>query len=400
VLGYGALWTLRLGYADHLAHTDSLANVKRAIELAPGNASSYARWAAINDVIGNDPRASTVAIESALALNPRASFTWVDLGLRAEAAGDLPNAERCFLEAARVDKQYDPRWTLLNYYFRRNEIEKFWASARGASAMVYGDGLSLFRLYWRVNPDGNFILRKAIPDRQAVLVRYLAFLLADNHLDAVEPAAAMILKRARPEDLPVLLWACDRLLNGNQLRPALQIWSALCERRLIAYRAPDPERGASLTNQEFGSMPLGHGFDWRLQPPEGVSAARIESLSSLRVDFSGKQPEDCEIISQFLPVIPGAVYRLRFRYRTANIPKGTNLRWRVFDGNTSAEIVPKSSFLASEVPKDEEVVFSVPKPTGLVRLVLAYHRALGTTRIEGSIWLEQLQLGFASGRPE
>jgi tetratricopeptide (TPR) repeat protein len=398
VLGCGVLWTLRLGYADHLAHTDSLANVKHAIELAPGNAAYYARWAAINDVVGNDPGASTTALESAVALNPRMSFSWMDLGLRAEAMGNLQYAESCLLQAARVDKQYDPRWTLLNYYFRRGDTENFWIWARSASAMVYGDGLSLFRLYWRVTSDSDLILRKAIPDEQAVLTRYLAFLLTDNHLDAIEPVAAMALKRARPEDLAVLLWACDRLLDSNQPRPALRIWSALCDQRLIGYQAPDPERGASLTNEEFGRTPLGHGFDWRLPRPVGVSVARITSLSTLRVDFSGKQPEDCEIISQFLPVMPGADYRLRFRYRTSNIPERTNLRWRVFDANTGAEIAPQSSFLASESPKDEEIVFSAPKSTGLIRLALAYHRALGTTRIEGSIWLQHLKLEFTSRR--
>ncbi|MBI3697467.1 MAG: hypothetical protein HY238_21860 [Acidobacteria bacterium] len=395
ILGYACFWTLRLGYADHLYHSESAEDARRAAKLVPASARYQARWAAMLDRSGKDPAASLAALEAALACNLWDSSSWIDLGLRAEMDQDFANAESSLLEAAHVDKQYDPRWTLVNFYFRRNDPEKFWLWARQAAAISYGDPAPLFRLCWRVTQDPAVILERAIPPQPQILLRYLAFLLADNHLDGVEEAAQRAAKYAGREDLPVLFASCDRLLGAQQLPGALRIWSALCERRLLPYPAPDPGRGWFLTNGDFGVSPVSHGFDWRVHPPEGVSCSRDRSPLALRVTFSGKQPESCEIMNQFVPLLPGRQYRFRFRYRTSGIGPHTGLRWRVFDAATGAELGDRSPYLSSEDQTTEDLPFATPPGVRLARVVLAYQRALGTTRIEGSAFLSDTSLGFA-----
>jgi hypothetical protein len=53
----------------------------------------------------------------------------------------------------------------------------------------------------------------------------------------------------------------------------------------------------------------------------------------LRLSFSGKQPETCEILSEFVPLAPARKYRLRIRYEANEIGGDTGLNWR---GRTSA----------------------------------------------------------------
>lgn len=395
VLGWAAYWSLRLGYADRLAHTDSPEHVKRATELAPCNARYRARLAAMLDQWGKDRGASVAALEAAVVCNPRDSESWIELGLLAEMDGDFAKAERCLLEAARVDKQYDPPWALANFYFRRNDAEKFWPWAREAAAMSYGDAAPLFRLCWRTTQDPEVILERAIPDQPAALVRYLSFLLADNHLEAVEAAAQRVAGRAGREDLPVLLASCDRLLEGRQFAAALRIWTVLCRRKLVPYQAPYPERGLALTNGDFRTPPLSRGFDWRVHAVEGVSVSQRQSPPALRITFSGRQPESCEVLSQFVPLLPAREYRLRFGYRTSHIAPDTGVHWRILDPATGAELAERSSHLSSDEEIQQEVTFSTPAETRAARLVLMYQRTPGTTRIEGSIFLSHASLVFA-----
>ena len=395
VLGFATYWSLRLGYADWLAHTDSPEHVKRATELAPCNARYHARLAAMLDQWGKDREASVAALEADVVCNPRDSASWIELGLQAEMEGDFTKAERCLLEATRLDKQYDPRWALANFYFRRNDAENFWPWAREAAAMSYGDAAPLFRLCWRITQAPGVILERAIPDQPAVLARYLSFLLADNHLGAVQAVAHKAVRHARREDLPVLLAACDRLLEARESEAALQIWSGLCVRRVIPYQAPEPERGLALTNGDFRTPNLSHGFDWRLHAAEGVSVSRRESPPGLRITFSGGQPESCEVFSQFVPLLPGREYRMGFRYRTLGIAPNTGLRWRIVDVATGREMAKRSPDLSSEKERQEEVLFVTAAETQLGRVVLGYQRAAGTTRIEGAIFLRNVSLAFA-----
>ena len=392
VLGWAAYWSLRLGYADRLFHTGMPEGVKRATELAPCNARYRARLAAVLDQWGKDQAAYAAALEGAVVCNPRDSGSWIELGLQAELDGDFKKAERFLLEAARVDKQYDPRWALANFYFRRNDAGNFWSWARKAAAMSYGDGAALFRVCWRMTQDPRAILERAIPDEPAVLARYLSFLLADDHVAALEAAAQRAAGHAGPEDLPVLLASCDRLVEARQFPAALRIWTSLSRRKLLPYLPPEPERGLSLTNGDFRVPPLSHCFDWRVHAAEGVSVSRRESQPALRITFSGQQPESCELLSQFVPVLPGRKYQLRFRYRTSEIVPDTGVQWRIFDAATAAELAEQSSHLSSEEEIQQEVSFSTPTETHMARLVLLYQRAPGTTRIEGSISLSHASL--------
>jgi hypothetical protein len=90
--------------------------------------------------------------------SPRSSDSWIAEGLAAEEARDYAHAERALLEAARIDRQYLPAWTLANFYFRRNDPEHFWPWARHAARMAYDDRAPLVRLAHEFEPDPRRIL--------------------------------------------------------------------------------------------------------------------------------------------------------------------------------------------------------------------------------------------------
>ncbi len=93
-----AIWSVRLGCADYQIRQETLGGTERAIALTPDQSEYYARLAWL--VSGDDPRKAEAALHRAVALNPWDARSWIELGLRAEAAGDDAAAQQCLLRAA------------------------------------------------------------------------------------------------------------------------------------------------------------------------------------------------------------------------------------------------------------------------------------------------------------
>jgi hypothetical protein len=203
-----------------------------------------------------------------------------------------------------------------------------------------------FRQCWALTGDGDFILERAIPDRPVVLRRYLDFLVSEGRLDAAAPVAQMVLARADREAAPSLVNYCDRMLAAWRGEEALAIWNALVERKLIAE--------------------AGHGFDWRIAETPGIHVERAGDGWRLR--FNGRQPESAEILSRYVPLVAGQ------RYRISGCPGESGLR---------------CSLLGAD---GRDLANGPPENANLSRLVLAYRRVPGTTRIEGSIAVKVLEI--------
>ncbi|MGQ9635641.1 MAG: tetratricopeptide repeat protein [Bryobacteraceae bacterium] len=387
-------WSVRLAYADWLARQDRLESLAGAIRLAGGNAQYHVRQAELLEQAGAGENLREAALEAALTLNPRDSEVWMELGLRAEMRGEWARSERCLLEAARVDRTYQPRSTLANYYFRRGDREKFWRWVREALERppATGDVAPLYRLCWSLTEDAGLILDRAIPKRTETLRPYLSFLLAGSRLEAAEAVAEGILPHGTADDVPLLVAYCDRLLEARQTARATRLWNALVGRGLLGYQALNPAAGFALTNGDFRLTPRSQGFDWRIPAVEGVTASRDVQAPALRLSFSGKQPEQCELLWQYLPLAPAASYHFRFEYQTEGIGPGTGLRWEVEDLSGTPVRLAESVSLAAEDWTGGEVTFTTPARLAAARVVLAYRRAPGTTRISGWIALRHLRL--------
>lgn len=379
VFCYAGYWSIRFAYADHFAAERTRPSIERAISLASASSEYYVRLAEA------DSRAALPAMERAAALNPLNSSVWIEFAQVAEEHKDLELAEACLLRAAKVDKTFAPRWLLAEYYGRRGDQEKFWPAMRVALATSYDDVTPLFDTCWRLAPIAGTILGLVIPDRADVERQYLDYVLAKKRLDLALPVALRLMAHANVETVPSLLAYCDRLLEKNEGRQALKIWNSLSSQRLLNYPPLVPENGVSITNGGFEKPFLAEAFDWRLFDLPGVTARRIGSPAMLRLSFSGKQPETCEILSQFVPLLPEKDYRLSILYETSGLEGETGLTWGILDA--------AGGMTASQ--KNLELTFHTTAETQLGRLVLSYHRVLGTVRIEGDILLRNVKLALA-----
>ena len=359
---------------------------------------AFAEWAGVGESSSEyyehlaelDPAPARAALGHAVEANPRSSSAWIALGLAAEREGDFPEAERSLLQAARVDRQYLPAWTLASFYFRRNNAPAFWPWAQRAAALSHDDVQALLKLCDLLEPQlqpGEVLDR--LGESPRLERAYLDFLIRENRLGSAQQVARRILVAHAPIDTPRLMDFTDRQLHAGHVPAALEIWNALAAARLFRFSPIGPSM--PLTNGDLNSAPTGEGFDWRLPPAEGLNAEWHDSR--LTFYFSGTQPETCAVLEQFLAldsrryrlgVKYARSYRLRFEYSSAGMPSPTGMRWTL-DSDEGSTLPP------SETWRPAEWIFTgYPESTGRLRLV--YQREPGTTRAEGRFEIRNLKL--------
>ena len=317
----GAYASARLSYADWLFRRNTTDSVKEAVRLEPDN-GHYHAWLA--ELLENEGEDAGPELAAAVCWNPMDARLWIRQGLNAEQTGRWEEAEQLYLHAARIDRLLEPRWTLMNFYYRNGDRvdrtrERFWRWAREAYAVGYGDRRPMFDLCWRVREDASFLEANALPPDYAVQLQFMNFLLSKARLDDAAGVAGRIFGEAPATDARTFAQCVERLLSGGRTTAALKLWNSLCGRRLLADDKLDPVRGASLTNGSFDHEPLGLGFDWRTQPAPGLAANWMHDPHRMRFTLNGQEPDAAVLLAQSVPVDPARRYELRFEYRTWGI---------------------------------------------------------------------------------
>ena len=373
-LALAAFFSFRLAQASAEFSRHSPESVARALEILPHNID-YLSLRALQ--LEYDGENSAPLLERAAAISPLSSAPRIRLGLAAETRGDFPVAERWLLEAARVDHQFEPRWTLANFYFRQAREIEFWKWMRAALEVSYGDRARAFDLCWRLSQNAKEIFERAIPDQPDVLGAYLVYVLG-QHRDAAGPVAVRLAAIRDPAYTALLEAACDTLLDSKNdsgnAADAREVW------RLLGRPTP---RG--VTNGDFAVPPVNHGFDWRLLESPGVSHVHLDP-SGHRIQLSGKQPEACDLLRQIVAVESGKRYELHWETRTQSIASPSGIEWTVAGR--------RAPVAAAEGWQQGAVSFTAP--ADLVPITLLYRRPSGQPRAEGFIEIRSVSLKTVS----
>jgi hypothetical protein len=319
---------------------------------------------------GHDPGNARTWWLRAVRANPRASRVWIALGLDAERRGNFEEAERDLIEAARVDAQYLPAWTLVNFYFRRVNQAEFWTWARRAAGLAYDDLIPLVELCDRMDPGSVVTKTGETPEIEQA---YLDLLVRERRWSEAQGVARKIAARQTGSDRARLVAFTTLEVNSGNGAFAREIWKALFP-------------GASLlTNGDFRTEPSGQGFDWRIAAPEAVGSKWRESRMGFW--FTGHEPETCALIEQPLWFDSGR-YRLRFEYRTSLASAPMGLRWEIESKVFSRS---ESDPIEGAVAAEREWSFEAPR-TGLACLIFFYRREPGAARAEGSVEIRNVRL--------
>jgi hypothetical protein len=364
--------------ADRAAHHDTVWALEAASALEPDNAEYHARLAALDPSRESD-------LLAALALNPRNPSWWIMRSVEQEQAGDLIGAEASLLRANAVCRYYTPRWSLAAFYYRQHNIPQFTNWAHASLSVGYGDSESVIRMAQKLGLTPEEV-RAIIPDDPEELTSYLDLMIRDGDMAQIyDPAIKLIDLSARPAR-DAILDAAGKLFLAGAEAEAVALWNKSVTAGWIPFAQLDPAAGHSLARGNFRGERIGRGFDWRYPEVDGVSLSTGEPDGSLRMELSGKQPPQCELASQLVPLLPGRKYRLTTSYRTESIAPGSGLAWSILParGGTELAVLP----LAGQ----ESIEFETPVSPTPMELRLTYSRRIATVRIEGVLSVRSVEL--------
>ena len=375
--GLGIRQSWALARAGFLFDQDTEASIRAAIREAPDAWPFYMRLAQF------DPDNARPLLIKSLQLNRYDAQADIELALQVEAGGDYDQAEHLMLAAFDVDRTYLPRWSLANFYLRRDNLPAFWYWARSAASVPSQDISPLFDLCWRVAPDSKTIAT-ILPDGNTETLRqFIDFLLSKNEVhQAGLLAQRLVIVGDKDADRPRILAVIDHLVTGSDASTAIALWRTSIQQQWVAADLTAPN------NPRFARQPIPVSLDWRI--PDYAGLHSWPGSSGLETEFNGQEPEDAAIADQIVALTPGS-YHVSYSYRTAGVAPDTGIRWQMLDEKSGAELA-ESIDLSSDASVRAGFQVSVPHDVPFVRLRLNYHRALGTPRITGTLVIEWVRI--------
>ncbi len=379
-----AIYSFVLARASWLFRQDTTISVPAAVELVPFDSTYVARLAAWR------PAEKIGLLHRAVELNPFDSESWIQLGFVSEfQQHDRAGAERNYLKAAEVNKMFLPKWTLTNFYFRQDQPAEFFRWASATLAVTPYSPEPVFVQMWLISQDADQIARK-IPERPRILLPYAWFLSNSHQYSTLALIVQRLIKAAGKTDPRAwsrddLIAAIeDRLIAEGQRDQALQIWTSMVKAGWLHEDIPSAQH--PLTNGNFQSPLFRHGFDWMPAGTEGVRVEESPTEGLIRLMFSGKEPEHCVVLQQYMPMEAGRMYS--FTWQASSIPRDTlsGLAWHLRPVGNAAEVGLASSDLGLEQAGNWKV--RAPQSSELYLLTLEYARPLGHLRARGTFILK------------
>ncbi len=382
---YAIEQTGRLAWAERLSSKDTVEALQAALRMTPGNADYYARVATLDPSRINE-------LSHALTLNPRDPSWWIMQSVRQEEDGDVGAAEKSLRQANLVSRYYTPRWSFAAFYYRQGNKAEFIRWAKLALSASHAQPESLFQMAQRLHLPSGQILDDLVPEVPEPVDSYLHLLLQQGKIEQQLAAAAQLIRIGSKRNRSSVLETCESLFKAGKIDQAVDLWNKAIQARWIALSPLDPSSGKSLGNDSFTGELLDLGFDWKNSIPLGVSASRSVKDRSLCLEFSGSQPESCELVSQFVPLLPDRQYRIKVRYRLRPANFATGLQWSVLSVPSGTPSMVGLMSPSAGGFAEQSFSFKAPPQQVPMRILLSYTRLPGTTRMEGQLWIQSVQL--------
>jgi hypothetical protein len=374
--------------------------MEAASGLDAGNDENWARWAR---QLEQEGRSGLPGWRRASAANPRRGEWLVEAALEREATGDLAQAEHLLMEAERFNHLWTPRWSLAGFYLRQGSKEKALQWARSAAERAFGDRRALFALCREAGAGDRRILDEVVGDDPGNLAAFLRDAAQRGSLEALELAAARYLESRRrwkhragsPEEaLETIEIGLDALLSGGEGAAAVRVAERLAREPWASL-----EQGGLhqiVANTDFRPPWTGHGFSWRHGEVEGVEVRPRPEGNGVRVVFSGRQPENEELLAQVVYCPRGGTWELNLEYQARDFaPAHAGVRWRLepFGGSRAAiRLDDAETAWSADSWSGWRERWEVPQGGGVFRLVLAAQRTLGQPRVEGELSFRRIGL--------
>lgn len=379
-----ACYSFLLARAQWLFQRDTASSVPAAVRLVPYNSEYVARLAA-----WRQPERPAL-LHRAIALNSFDFESLIQIGFVEEfQKRDLASAERYYLKAADVNKMFLPKWTLANFYFRHERSDEFFHWAMATLAITPYSPDPVFTQMWLMSQDAASIAG-AIPNRPRTLLAY-AWFLSNNHQYAAIPSIVQRLISAVGKGDPhawgrddLLAAIEDRLIAVGDRDASLSAWASMVRAGWLQQSVPSGDH--PITNEHFKLSFFQHGFDWIPAEVDGIRVEQFPSEGSLRIQFSGDEPEHAHVLQQAVPLDANRTYDFGWHVESRLTALPSGLTWHL----QPVERVGGPDLFSGDLVQTSQQGWQlrVASGTGLYRLSLEYARPLGHPRATGIVLIK------------
>jgi tetratricopeptide (TPR) repeat protein len=313
-----AFLSVRDALAAYFLGGETFAGISRATRLEPKNPGN---WFALGrywqyNFENPDLDKAIQAYQRAIALDPRSSDVWLDLGTAYEAVGRILDARDAFSNAKRIyPLSAQVAWTYGNFLLRQGDLAIAFSEIRAAVLADPRRGGEAFSRCIRVEPNIDKIFDAVIPPSAPVyldIIRVLAD--SDQTADALRIWDRLLQLQPQPKlQLRLVYQLVDALRRQHLVPDASRVWAQAAALSGFA-NLGDPSDSA-IWDGGFESGETGLGYSWNYFPNAHGVQIRVQSqekhsgTQSLRVTFDGHSDLNFRDVCHLIPLRPSTSYR-------------------------------------------------------------------------------------------
>ncbi len=379
--------------ADHFSNTPTLASLRRAVRLQPGNAEYQYRLGRYFSLVEMSPAQAEPAMLAAVAANPHQARYWMALAEIYQLLTDGARQRAALEHALAVDPATpEVAWEAANFYIVRGDPA---AALKNLRVVMTNDPYlppNALQLCWRIHPDADFLLQEVVPPLASVDSSFLEFLLSRNETAAAARVWDKLVQLKQSVGRRYVFEYVRYLVAQQHPDQARAVWqdaAALAD--LAAYQ---PSSGNLVVNGNFSQEILNAGFDWMyLQSPD-ISLTLDPTQfhaghASLHIEIDSKGIEDAGI-RQLIAVSPNTSYQFSSYYKAEAMAGAGGLHFAVQDVYSGKTYFSSEDFTDADFWKLAAGSFTTDENTKL--LVLRLQREPAGSPIKGRLWIDDVRL--------
>jgi tetratricopeptide (TPR) repeat protein len=307
--------------------------------------------------------------------------------------GDTVGQANALDHAIQADpKTPDVAWQAANFFLVQGEPDKALSEFRIVMENDPSLSPSALQLCWRMNPDIDTILSKAMPSVPEAYYALLDLMMVKKENEAAAKAWEHLVQLQKPIEPRRVFEYVRYLVMQKDVDQASRVWrEASTLSNLSAYQ---PSRENMVVNGDFSLPVLNGGFDWIYYRSKDVSLALDPTQAhtghrSLAIVFDSARLEDAGI-RQLVPVEPNTIYDFSANFKAQQMDGAGGPRFVVQD------VYDDQIYFASEDIKDADFwkpvsgTFTTGPDAKLV--VIRIQRNPPNAAIKGKVWIDGVKL--------
>jgi tetratricopeptide (TPR) repeat protein len=386
--------------AAHWAATHNPTEWKRAAELESGNAAYWSRIGLYEqwDFVHGNIHHAIEDFQRATRLNPRSARNWMALAGAYESAGKIDLARQAY-ERAQTDHPVSAQvaWRFGSFLLRRGDSQL--AAEKVHRALLDEPDLtgSAVSQFWKAGAGIHLILDRVLPPRPPVYLDAIAYFISLKENDAALACWEKLAGLGRKVALSNSLDLIDSLLSENRVDDAAKVWK---QALVISGRSGETGKNGSLIfNGGFEQGFVNGGFGWRQIPDFGTAFDLVGDVThggvqSARVVFDGTANVDYANLYQYVPVTPGASYRLSAFMRTDSISTDSGPQFTLMSCPDRSKLEAQTPVMTGTHPWTKvEANFTAGPAMHCVTVTLRRKpSSMFDNKIRGTVWVDQVRL--------